>query len=152
MLARAHRKFQRGQHSEIYLLTLKKQDKTKMELPLDMVSISAFSCRTNNVLILTRPKGLLLIQLLPFKRMISNTKDIWRLKSKWSDHDRFWTDHDRKLAEVSSDFFSISLAPTNIVVRVHTKNYGKTRKTKGIYRKTRKPLRTREVYANEHST
>ena len=37
-------------------------------------------------------------------------------------------------------FFSISLAPTNIVVRVHTKNYGKTRKTKGIYRKTRKPL------------
>ena len=36
MLARAHKKFQRGQHSEIYLLTLKKQDKTKMELPLDM--------------------------------------------------------------------------------------------------------------------
>ena len=34
-------------------------------------------------------------------------------------------------------FFSISLAPTNKVVRVHTKNYGKTRKTKGIYRKTR---------------
>ena len=26
----------------------------------------------------------------------------------------------------------------NIVVRVHTKNYGKTRKTKGIYKKTRK--------------
>ena len=46
MLARAHKKFQRGQHSEIYLLTLKKQDKTKMELPLDMVSISASSCRT----------------------------------------------------------------------------------------------------------
>ena len=42
-------------------------------------------------------------------------------------------------------FFSISLAPTNIVVRVHTKNYGKTRKTKGIYRKTRKPLRRRKV-------
>ena len=40
MLARAHKKFQRGRHSEIYLLTLKKQDKTKMELPLDMVSIS----------------------------------------------------------------------------------------------------------------
>ena len=37
--------------------------------------------------------------------MISNTKDIWRLESKWSDHDRFWTDHDRKLAEVSYDFF-----------------------------------------------
>ena len=32
-------------------------------------------------------------------------------------------------------FFSISLAPTNIVVRVHTKNYGKTRKPKGIYGK-----------------
>ena len=32
-------------------------------------------------------------------------------------------------------FFSISLAPTNIVGRVHTKNYGKTRK----------PLRRREV-------
>ena len=32
-------------------------------------------------------------------------------------------------------FFSTSLAPTNIVVRVHTKNYGKTRKTKGIYTK-----------------
>ena len=57
--------------------------------------------------------------------MISNTKDIWRLESKWSDHDRFWTDHDRKLAEVSYDFFSISLAPTNIVVSGHTKNYGK---------------------------
>ena len=42
-------------------------------------------------------------------------------------------------------FFSISLAPTNIVGRVHTKNYGKPRKTKGIYRKTRKPLRRREV-------
>ena len=46
MLARAHKKFQRGRHSEIYLLTLKKQDKTKMELPLDMVSISASSCQT----------------------------------------------------------------------------------------------------------
>ena len=30
-------------------------------------------------------------------------------------------------------FFSISLAPTNIVIRVHKKNYGKTQKTKGIY-------------------
>ena len=38
VLARAHKKFQRGKHSEIYLLTLKEQDKTKMELPLDMVS------------------------------------------------------------------------------------------------------------------
>ena len=44
VLARAHKKFQRGQHSEIYLLTLNKQDKTKMQLPLDMVSISAFIC------------------------------------------------------------------------------------------------------------
>ena len=80
------------------------------------------------------------------KKMISNTKDIRRLESKWSDHDRFWTDHDRKLAEISSDFFPISLAPTNIVVRVHTKNYGKTRKIKGIYRKTRKPLRRRVCF------
>ena len=39
--------------------------------------------------------------------------------------------------------FSISLAPTNTVVRVHTKNDGKTQKTKGIYKKTRKPLRRR---------
>ena len=46
VLARAHKKFQRGRHSEIYLLTLKKQDKTKMELPLDMVSLSVSSCRT----------------------------------------------------------------------------------------------------------
>ena len=30
-------------------------------------------------------------------------------------------------------FFSISLAPTNIVIRVHKKNYGKTQKIKGIY-------------------
>ena len=41
-------------------------------------------------------------------------------------------------------FFSISLAPTIIVVSGHTKNYEKTRKTKGIYGKTRKPLRRRE--------
>ena len=27
-VSRAHKKFQRGQHSEIYLLTLKEQDKT----------------------------------------------------------------------------------------------------------------------------
>ena len=38
VLARAHKKFQRGQHSETYLLTLMEQDKTKMELPLGMVS------------------------------------------------------------------------------------------------------------------
>ena len=49
MLARAHKKFQQGQHSEIYSLTLKKQDKTKMELPLDMVSTSASSCQTNTI-------------------------------------------------------------------------------------------------------
>ena len=67
--------------------------------------------------------------------MISNTKDIWRLESQWSDHDRFWTDHDRKLAEVSYDFF------LNFTC---AKNYGKTRKTKGIYGKRRKPLRRRE--------
>ena len=42
MLARAHKKFQREQYSEIYLLTLKEQDKTKMELPLDMVSKHGF--------------------------------------------------------------------------------------------------------------
>ena len=47
MLARANKKFQREQHSEIHLLTLKEQDKTKMELPLDMVSISASICRNN---------------------------------------------------------------------------------------------------------
>ena len=41
-------------------------------------------------------------------------------------------------------FCSISLAPTNIVVSGHTKNYGKTRKTKGIYGKTRKPLRRKD--------
>ena len=42
VLARAHKKFQREQHSEIYLLTLKKQNKTKMKLSLDMVSKHAF--------------------------------------------------------------------------------------------------------------
>ena len=76
--------------------------------------------------------------------MISNTKDIWRLESKWSDHDRF-------IGQITTEswqrfptiFFSISLAPTNIVVSGHNKNYEKTRKTKGIYGKTRKPLRRR---------
>ena len=42
VLARAHKKFQREQHSEIYLLTLKEQDKTKMKLSLSMVSKHAF--------------------------------------------------------------------------------------------------------------
>ena len=44
MLARAHKKFLCEQHSEIYLLTLKEQDKTKMELPVDMAS----NCRTTS--------------------------------------------------------------------------------------------------------
>ena len=48
VLARAHQKFQRGQHSEIYLLTFKKQDKTKMELPLESIS-SASICRTTRL-------------------------------------------------------------------------------------------------------
>ena len=38
VLARAHKKFQRGRQAEIYLLILKGQDKTKMELPVVMVS------------------------------------------------------------------------------------------------------------------
>ena len=42
MLARAHKKFQRSQHLEIYLLTLKEQDKTKTKLSPDMVSKHAF--------------------------------------------------------------------------------------------------------------
>ena len=42
VLARAHKKFLCEQHSEIYLLALKEQDKTKMELPLDMVSKHVF--------------------------------------------------------------------------------------------------------------
>ena len=50
VLATAHKRFQRGQHSEIYLLTLKEQDKTKMGLPLDIVGINMLfatsSCRT----------------------------------------------------------------------------------------------------------
>ena len=41
VLARAHKKLQRGRNSEIYSLTLKKQDKTKVELSVDMVSILA---------------------------------------------------------------------------------------------------------------
>ena len=41
VLAGAHKKFQRGQHSEIYL-TLKEQDKSKMNLPLNMVSKHPF--------------------------------------------------------------------------------------------------------------
>ena len=41
-VGKSHKKFQRGQHSEIYLLTLKEQGKTKMKLSLDMVSKHAF--------------------------------------------------------------------------------------------------------------
>ena len=70
--------------------------------------------------------------------MISNTKDIWRLESKWSDHDHFWTDHDRKVAEVSYDF---SLNFTCAHKHSRQRSYKKLRKTKGIYGKTRKPLR-----------
>ena len=44
LLARTHKKFQRGQHSEICILTLKEQDKTKMELALGVVSKHAFWC------------------------------------------------------------------------------------------------------------
>ena len=42
VLVRAHKKFQRGQHSAIYLLTLKEQEKAKMELSADIVSKHAF--------------------------------------------------------------------------------------------------------------
>ena len=45
-VGKSHKKFQRGQHSELYLLTLKGQDKTKMKLSLDIVSISVSICRT----------------------------------------------------------------------------------------------------------
>ena len=49
ILARACNKLQTAQDDEICLLNLKRQDKTKIELPLDMVSISASSCWTNVV-------------------------------------------------------------------------------------------------------
>ena len=42
VLARAYKKFQPGRHAD----TLKEQDKTKIELLLDKVSILASSCRT----------------------------------------------------------------------------------------------------------
>ena len=76
--------------------------------------------------------------------MISNTKDIWRLESKWLDTTAFGLITTESWQRFPTIFFSISLAPTNIVVSGHTKSYGKTRKTKGIYGKTRKPLRRRE--------
>ena len=80
--------------------------------------------------------------------MTLNTKDIWQLESKWSDHDRFWTDHDRKLAEVSYDiFFNFTCTHKHSRQRSY-KNYGETRKTKGIYGKTRKPLRRRGAYSS----
>ena len=41
-VSKSPQEFQSGQHSEIYLLPLKEQDKTKMELPLGMVSKHAF--------------------------------------------------------------------------------------------------------------
>ena len=46
VLVRAYKKLQAGRHAKIYLLTLKEQDKTKIELPLDTVSMSASSCPT----------------------------------------------------------------------------------------------------------
>ena len=42
MLARAHKKFYRVQHAEIYLLDLKVQYKRKMKLSLTMVSKHIF--------------------------------------------------------------------------------------------------------------
>ena len=81
--------------------------------------------------------------------MISNTKDIWRLESNGQFTTAFGQITTESWQNFPPIFFSISLAPTNIVVRVHTKNYGKTRKTEGIYRKTRKPLRRREVQENQ---
>ena len=54
-VGKSHKKFQRGQHSEIYLLILKEQDKTQMELPLGMVSKHVFGtsiCRTKCMLYL----------------------------------------------------------------------------------------------------
>ena len=68
--------------------------------------------------------------------MISNTKDIWRLKSKWSDHDRLWTDHDRKLAEVSYDFFlNFTCAHKHSRQRSYTKITEKHGKPKEFLRK-----------------
>ena len=77
--------------------------------------------------------------------MISNTKDIRRLESKYQITTAFGQITTESWQRFPTIFFSISLAPTNIVVSGHTKNYGKTRKTKGIYEKTRKPLRRREA-------
>ena len=46
MFARAYKKFQPGRHAEIYLPTLKEQDKTTIELSLNMVNTAASSCLT----------------------------------------------------------------------------------------------------------
>ena len=77
--------------------------------------------------------------------MISNTKDIWRLESKWSDRDRFWTDHDRKLAEFSYDFLRFFLNFTCAHKHSRQRSWKKC-KTKGIYGKTQKPLRRRDIF------
>ena len=82
--------------------------------------------------------------------MISNTKDIWRLESKWSVHDRFWTDHDRKLAEFSSDFLlNFSCAHKHSRQSSYKKITEKHGKLKEFTEKTRKPLRRREVQENQ---
>ena len=73
--------------------------------------------------------------------MISNTKDIWRLESKWSDHVRPLLDRSRpKVGRGSYDFFfNFTCAHEHSRQRSY-KNYGKTRKTKGIYGKTRREV------------
>ena len=48
VLARACKKLQPARHAEICLLTLKEQDNTKIEFPLDMLSISATSFRNES--------------------------------------------------------------------------------------------------------
>ena len=57
---------------------------------------------------------------------------------------RFGASLYRKLAEVSSDFFLNFSCAHKHSRQSSYKNFGKTQKTKGIYRKTRKPLRIRE--------
>ena len=61
VLARAHKKFQSGQHSEIHLPTLNEQDKTKMELPLGMVSKHAFWYLSAGLFIYISTKKLILL-------------------------------------------------------------------------------------------
>ena len=60
LLAGVHKKFERVQHTEIYLLGLKIQYKHKIKLPLDMVSKHVF-------LYLQRPDHL-------FKRIVTSRR------------------------------------------------------------------------------